>query len=590
MRKLITTLFKRNPKLFFLISLQSIFSAIATYIPLIILPYFLKNLIAKDFNNTIFWLLVFLISKAVLIPLNQLFSNIISKQAIRFNNEIIQKLFYKAMSVPYIKLQKGNTRGKIQQAHDIIFYDFNYNDAIIMLNSIIKNIIFIITSLWVVQIFKQFYFIIILSLPLIIGMPLLLYMHKKDKKKVFTMIEDHGKVERDLGYLLNEIIYNFKIYPSFHIFNLFSMIKHKLQENSDNSVDYFMTLRNLNSRYNILLSILTSISTATAFAIVIFQVKTGIIQVYSILTYIQALTLLYSAIFEIQNLIQGLTRSIPYLDKIEEILNWETETQEENEEEIIRKAKELLANGISWQINNLSYKYEGAEKYALKDINLELNDKSINALVGKNGSGKTTLVLLLSGLIQPTEGNISFNGIKLSDIDPKVYRKILSIIFQDSYTLPLNLMENIYFDSIKEKTQTNYKANSSYKSKYGIIDEFGEDIQKEKILTRRNLSGGEIQKILITRALNRETPALIMDEPNSALDVHAEEKLYASLLEKANNKFILFVTHRMRSCKDCKNIFVLDNGSLIAKGSHSELLEKCPIYSELWNAQVELYK
>ncbi len=586
MRKLISTLFKRSPKLFFLISLQSIFSAVATYMPLIILPYFLKNLIDKDFKNTIFWLLVFLISKALLIPLNQLFSSIVSKQSIKFNNRIIQKLFDKAMSLPYTKLQKGDTRGKIQHAHDILFYDFDYEDAIIMLNSIIKNIIFVITSLWVIQIFKQFYFIIILALPLIIGIPILLYLHKKHKKKLYKLIEGHGKVERDLGYLLNEIIYNFKIYLSFHIFNLFDMITNKLQENSDETADYFMTTRKLNSRNNILLSILTTISTATAFAVVIYQVKTGIIQVQYVLTYIQAITLLYSSIFDIQDLIQSLTRNIPYLDKIEEILNWETEIKDQSEEEITSNAEQLLEKGISWEVKNLSYKYEGSEKYALKNINLELNDKSINALVGKNGSGKTTLVLLLSGLLKPTEGTISFNGTNLNDIDPQVYRKILSIIFQESYTLPLNLMENIYFDHAEEKIQN----NETYESKYGIIDDFKEDVQKEKILTRRNLSGGEIQKILITRALNRETPALIMDEPNSALDVHAEEKLYASLLEKANNKFVLFVTHRMRSCKDCNNIFVMDNGNLIARGTHSELVEKCPVYSELWNAQVDLYR
>lgn len=569
MKKLFITLLKKRRSLLLIIILRAAISAVSVYVPLLILPGFLTALMAGETTNALLRLSAFLLSTVIFVPIYQIVDSFLTKNSITFNDALTRNLYEKTMKVPYPFLQKGNARADIQQATEILYYDFDYSDAVLMFADIVEKCVYILSSLYIVNLFTHASLLVFLLLPLLIGISLLTFFHKVVESKINSLISWHGNIEKTFAYFKDEIVYNFSAYPSFHIFNMFQYLNKKMERNSNENIRYFTKSRKLSNCNNIIMSIVSSISAFCSFFIIIKQAKNGIIQAAEVLTQIQVLTYFYTSIFMMLNTFQTLKRSIPYLEIVENILSWD----EENLEGLAFPREQLC-----WEFKNVSYTYDGSETEALSDLNFTLSGKSINALVGKNGSGKTTLVLLLSGLIQPTAGTIIFNGIDLQKIDMNVYRKMLSIIFQDSELFPLSLQENIFFA----------KEDCSIKDIYAS-ENFLSKVKNEENIAALNLSGGETQKILIHRALARKTPALILDEPNAALDVHAEEALYTSLIQEAKDRFVLFITHRMRSCRDCDTVYVLDKGKLVGSGTHTALLKTCPVYHELWDSQLQLY-
>lgn len=245
------------------------------------------------------------------------------------------------------------------------------------------------------------------------------------------------------------------------------------------------------------------------------------------------------------------------------------------------------------EFENVSFKYPGAEEYALKDFSLKLRIGEKMAIVGRNGSGKTTMIKLLCKLYEPTEGRILLNGVDIRKFKEDEYRKLFSVVFQDFKLFELELGENVAaaneYDREKvERCLT--KAGFSLKQKkmenglntflYKGYDDSGVEI-----------SGGEAQKIAIARALYKQSSFILLDEPTAALDPLAENEIYEGFDAIVGNKTAIYISHRLSSCKFCNDIVVFDKGRLIQRGSHEELLkERDGAYFEMWNAQAQYYK
>ena len=242
------------------------------------------------------------------------------------------------------------------------------------------------------------------------------------------------------------------------------------------------------------------------------------------------------------------------------------------------------------EFKNVSFKYPNTDIYVLKNINLKLNVNKRFAVVGQNGAGKTTLIKLLCRLYEPTEGEILLNGINIEKYDYEEYTNIFSVVFQDFRLFPLPLDENIAGEEkveeercleVLEQVGLKDKVMSwPEKQKTRLYKDLGEGI---------NVSGGEAQKIAIARALYKDAPFVIMDEPTAALDPIAESEIYENFNEMIHDKTAIFISHRMSSCKFCDEIIVFKDGEITQQGSHNELVEKEGLYQELWNAQAQYY-
>lgn len=244
------------------------------------------------------------------------------------------------------------------------------------------------------------------------------------------------------------------------------------------------------------------------------------------------------------------------------------------------------------EFRNVSFKYPGSDNYSLKNVNMKFKVGERLAVVGMNGSGKTTFIKLLCRLYDPTEGEILLNGIDIRKYDYREYMDIFSVVFQDFNLLSMKLSENIASGSDIDKDRViDCLEKAGFSDRLASMPD-GIDTCLYKSWNKNgvDVSGGEAQKLAIARALYKDAPFIILDEPTAALDPIAEAEIYEKFDSIAGDKTAIYISHRLSSCKFCDEIAVFHEGSVIQKGSHEELLaDKEGKYSELWNAQAQYY-
>jgi len=233
-------------------------------------------------------------------------------------------------------------------------------------------------------------------------------------------------------------------------------------------------------------------------------------------------------------------------------------------------------------------------KEALKHVSLKLFKGDKIAIVGYNGAGKTTLIKLIMRLYDPTEGEILYNGINIKEFDPEAYRKKIGTVFQDFKIFAASIAENVmngeYCDK-DEKTVKNALQKADFTGKLESLDEgIYTHLTREFNDKGTNLSGGEAQKIAISRVFAKEYPIVIMDEPSSALDPMAEYNLNQSILHNTEGKTVIFISHRLSTTRIADKIYMFDSGNLIEEGSHTELLNMNGKYAEMFHVQSEKYQ
>ena len=244
------------------------------------------------------------------------------------------------------------------------------------------------------------------------------------------------------------------------------------------------------------------------------------------------------------------------------------------------------------EFKNVSFKYPGSEAWALRNVSMKFQIGKRLAIVGENGSGKTTFIKLLCRLYDPQEGEILLNGIDIRKYRYDDYMGIFSIVFQDfqliSQSLGSNVAGSIDYDPQRVKQAL---ADAGFGPRLeslpkGLDTQLYKDYGEDGI----EVSGGEAQKIAIARALYKDAPFIILDEPTAALDPMAEAEIYAKFNEISGDKTAIYISHRLSSCKFCDEILVFDRGSILQQGTHEALLEQSSgKYAQLWNAQAQYY-
>ncbi|MBT9544708.1 MAG: ABC transporter ATP-binding protein [Candidatus Sericytochromatia bacterium] len=252
----------------------------------------------------------------------------------------------------------------------------------------------------------------------------------------------------------------------------------------------------------------------------------------------------------------------------------------------------LPGDGIRFE--NVSFRYPGAEKLALEEINLVLKPGRKLALVGENGSGKTTLIKLLTRLYEPEGGKILLDGLELKDWDIHTLRERVGVIFQDFVRYQMLLGENIGAGDLKDYYDEAKWAEAGEK---GMVTSFLDELP-ERYHTQlgrwfkngRELSGGQWQRIALARAfMRRRADILVLDEPTSAMDAEAEALIFERFREITHNQMAIVISHRFSTVRMADDIVVLDKGHIIERGSHSELMQNDGIYARLFALQAQGY-
>lgn len=244
------------------------------------------------------------------------------------------------------------------------------------------------------------------------------------------------------------------------------------------------------------------------------------------------------------------------------------------------------------ELKNVSFKYPSAESNTIKDISLTFHKGENIAIVGENGSGKTTLIKLICGLYKISDGEILINGINADRFSRNSYFDLFSAIFQDYYFLPMTIAQNISARLNPDKE----KLISAFE-KAGILDKINSLPDKENSMMDKGVynnavdfSGGEKQKLLLAKAVYKNAPVLILDEPTAALDPIAENELYLKYNELTKDKLSFFISHRLSSTRFCDRILFVSNGQIIEQGTHDELMARKGAYYKMYQIQSYYYK
>lgn len=437
-------------------------------------------------------------------------------------------------------------------------------------------------SNWIIAVSCLIFFICELG-----SIVLLLKARKKDYEQQMKSMNEIEKTNRLVAFFTNDISY--KAGKDIRLYQAQDII------NSKGAESYFVTRKEISKNIGNRMGksdgfsgFIIGISEGIAYLLVAYQALKAVISVGRVVTYAGAINQFTSAL---SNLVININEIIVHTNRFLSTFAYlNIPIDKDTGKETIDIEKEKIS---TIEFCDVSFAYPNSEKLVLKNVNMTIKSGEQLAVVGMNGSGKTTFIKLLCRLYKPTSGKILLNGVDINDIEMDNYLKMLSVVFQDFSLFAIPIVDNICMGN-------DIDENAVHK----IIEQVGlaERIKKEKDGINTPIfhelyengiepSGGEAQKLALARAIYKNSPVLILDEPTAALDPLSEGYLYSKFSEIANGKTAIFISHRLASCKFCDNIAVFNDGSVIQYGSHKELM-KCVEgkYYVLWNAQATYYK
>ena len=332
---------------------------------------------------------------------------------------------------------------------------------------------------------------------------------------------------------------------------------------------------------------ITTLTTGMIYLFTCLKALGGAFDVGSCTQYIGAATAMVANVFALTDMIGTLKANTPYLEKTFAFLDIPNSMYQGS-----LTTEKRSDRRYEVEFKDVSFRYPGSDIWALRHVNMKFKVGKRLAIVGENGSGKTTFIKLLCRLYDPQEGQILLNGIDIRKYRYDDYMGIFSVVFQDFQLIcqPLgnNVAGSMEYDRDRVKKAL---IDAGFADRLAAMEK-GLDTMLYKNLSEDGVevSGGEAQKIAIARALYKDAPFIILDEPTAALDPIAEAEIYSKFDEIAGNKTAIYISHRLSSCKFCDEIAVFHEGAVIQQGSHAELLaDRGGKYYALWNAQAQYY-
>ncbi|WP_251615537.1 ABC transporter ATP-binding protein [Emergencia sp. JLR.KK010] len=405
------------------------------------------------------------------------------------------------------------------------------------------------------------------------------------QKKYVSWDMEKAPIERRSLYLLNAIE-NFEYGKEERIYNLKEFLIRKISKHLGESDAFYKKQIRVMNKSQYFTAFTSLIRDGITYAYLIFNVLSRHIQIGSFAMYLGAVAQFSAAMNDVMSSIVGIRQFGMYYEELEKYVNMPQK---------MRHGKQLPednAAGYTIQFENVSFKYPGASTYALKNVNITISPAEKLSVVGENGAGKTTFVKLLTRLYEPTEGRILLNGVDIKEIEYDAYQSLMAAVFQDFRLFSFTLKENVCFNQECDDTeiidclQRSGFGDKLEKLPKGIYTSIYKNFEEDGF----EPSGGEGQKIALARALFKNTPVVILDEPTAALDPRAEYEMYQHFNDMSKGKTTIFISHRLSSSKFCDKIAVFVDGKIVEYGTHDELYQANKLYRELFDMQAKFYQ
>ncbi len=342
-----------------------------------------------------------------------------------------------------------------------------------------------------------------------------------------------------------------------------------------------------NTVWKVVLELISGVSYLSSYAIAIYMVSKGNIGAGDFVLYFTSIENYAYAVWDLADTISSLYWLRDNVNYYRDYLDIPDKCNH-------GAGKPLPTGECEIQLRNVSYTYPNANAPTIKNLSFTLHKGERLALVGLNGAGKSTLIKLMCGLYDPTEGEILLNGVDVREYNRDEYFTLFSTVFQDFDILPVSIAQNITGADGADYDSDNVDVSLQ---KAGLLDKISTLSHGRNTLLAKSVfdeatdfSGGEMQKLALAKALYKNSPVLLLDEPTAALDPISEQNMYLSYAEFSKNKASVFISHRLASTRFCDNIILIENGEIIEQGTHDELMRLCEKYTELYDIQSAYYK
>ncbi len=481
----------------------------------------------------------------------------------KFSKSIELELLEKALSLELQDFENSEIHNIIARARNegpskIISF---FSSAM----SVMKQIISILASGIIVSVYNPWLLIIALIVPII----KCFYAYKMNIVR-YTMIRKRTTRERKAWYL-SFLIFTGQAYKEIRLFGIKKYLLDKINRLKEKTINEDIQFSKRTNLFYLFISIFENIVNGFIFAIIIFSGFIGKILIGDVVTYTRCLFNVSSSVESIFSVVGNVANDALFVSQYFEFMNI---SKERNGDVKIKKIDSI-------SIQNLSYKYPGTDKFAIKNINLELHNGDKLLMVGLNGSGKTTLIKILLGYYDDYEGHIYVDGTELKTIDKENYCSLISAVFQDYVKYEGTTRENIAIGDIQQ--MNNDELIDKMISYSGIQNLKKEDTIGTWFDSGRQLSGGEWQRIALARALVKKADLYMLDEPDAALDVVTGTEVVSKFAQAIDNSIAICASHRFGLlCSWATKIIVLENGEIIEEGTHSELLKKGNVYYKMF--------
>ncbi|MCI8633842.1 MAG: ABC transporter ATP-binding protein [Lachnospiraceae bacterium] len=507
-----------------------------------------------------------------------------------------------ALTLDYASISTYKTLESLRMAQEALRQRGGLGNVLDMLTRLISHLFTIVTSFGLVlylclqppahgpfAILSSGPVSLLLALTVLTGLILSnFYFRKKDQQIRTQHLEASFRSDIIFHYLNRAVVANPQAFKTIELGRMAPMLYQRFCQDQTEACETFLLTFPQDKKMNRLDSLFSALVMLLAYGLTVLKILSGAISVGGLLQYTGAVSQFSTGFLQLTATYQDL---MIYLSSISYVLDfYELENQFETGHIPVEKRTDHV---YELEFHDVSFAYPGTEKQILKHVSCKLNLKQKMAVVGPNGAGKTTFIKLLCRLYEPTSGCITLNGIDIRKYDYRQYLDLFGIVFQDFALFPYSIAENIASSQTPDEARI-WQAlrlvemeDRVRRLPQGLDTPLFSHSSKEGV----NFSGGELQKLAIARALYKDAPLVILDEPTAALDPISEYEIYSHFDTLVQDKTSIFISHRMSSCRFCEDILVFEDGRLAERGSHSALLaQDGSLYASMWNAQAQYYE
>lgn len=371
------------------------------------------------------------------------------------------------------------------------------------------------------------------------------------------------------------------------IFGLQNWLNELLDQIHNLYLDFSLRCERVEVLADITEAVLTMVRNGIAYVYLINMALNEGLSVSEFLLYFTAATTFTTWVMGILQEMSALHKESLDLSRVREFLDYPEPFKLEDGEEV------PIAENYELKLKNVSFRYPGAEADTICDLSLTVHPGEKLAIVGLNGAGKTTLVKLLCGLLDPTQGCVLLNGKNIRDFNRRSYYKLFSAVFQEFSVLDVTVAEEIAqttvgidYERIADCVEKAGLTSAIEKLPKGLQTHIGREVYLDGVL----FSGGQMQRLMLARALYKNGPILLLDEPTAALDPIAENDIYMKYSEMTAGKTSVFISHRLASTRFCDRVIFVADGEIKEEGTHDSLLAMGGEYAKLFEVQSRYYQ